>query len=331
MDVLRGIDLLEQSGGPGALLVGALTADSAELTTATRRTRTRVRGLDVPPSPARVDQDLQTTFRTGRHDALLYVVPRLTASLRRRAQEDHRLVVAAVDQGIVIHDGAEWQQDRPDTPPRAPRGRKPWGRLALLRVLLRTAAPRTQAQLAAEVGTSQQAVALALHALRPLGVERSRGGWAATDPGVLWDSFLNDYPGPGGIRRRWEGVSSLDVQADRALDVARSAGVTALASGDTAADRQAPLRRPVTATVYATTDLDLSARFAPAAPGSDTLSVVVPADPTVFATARAWAGVDVRCTDPLITAWELSRSRGADRDEAAEFLRETTIGHRRIA
>ncbi|WP_344445023.1 hypothetical protein [Herbiconiux moechotypicola] len=283
----------------------------------------------TPPGPARVTHDLGRMSATSDNDIrLLYVVPHLTASLRATALRDHRIAVAAIDDGAVVLDGTEWHRERPAPPAAAPRGRKPWGRLALLRALIRTSEPRSQATLAAEIGVAQQAVALALPALASLGVERRDAGWAASDPGALWDKFMAEYPGPGGHSRRWSGAAPLDVQVERAEALARAKGTMTLLSGDLAADRQAPMRRPVTATLFATSDVDLSSRSTLVEDGDETLTMIVPADPTVFATARAWVGPATVLTDPVITAWEVTHSRGADRDDAVAQLKSTVLAER---
>lgn len=167
-----------------------------------------------------------------------------------------------------------------------------------------------------------------MRTVAPLGVARAARGWTAGDPGLLWDSFLNEFPGPGGLRRRWVAAADVAVQVSRARPAGRRAGVETLVSGDLAADEQAPLRRPLTAVLYSLTDLDLSARSVPVIGDDDwTVSVVVPEDPTVFATARAWRTGAERAslTDPVMTAWEVSRSRGAERDEAVAELKRRVL------
>ncbi|MEK6311470.1 MAG: hypothetical protein V4737_02930 [Curtobacterium sp.] len=325
MDVLRGFDLLG-SLGAGRTTIRATSATEARVEHDGLGHDARVRAVDTAPGPARVARELAALDHSSRHDAVLYVVPHVTSSLRWTALHDRRLIVTGVDDGVVIihtHELRAPSSTRGMSP--RPRGRRPWGRFALLRAFVRTAEPRTQARLARETGMTQQAVALALTGLRPLGVGRSGDGWTAVDPAVLWDAFLDEYPGPDGVRRRWAGAAPVVEQAERALTVARATSTEALLSGDVAADEQAPFRRPSVGVVYARTELDLHARSAVADAGSETLSVVVPADPTVFASAAAWSGSAPRSTDPLLTAWEVAHGRGADRTDAVANLRSVTL------
>ncbi|MFJ2977422.1 hypothetical protein ACIPEP_01065 [Curtobacterium sp. NPDC087082] len=333
MDVVRGLELLEllETVVPDLdLSVRATSSRTATLTSRQGLRHVLIRALDTPPTPARVMRELGTLGRGAMAaEALLYVVPRSTASLRAIALADPRVIVAAVDQGAVLIDGTEWSRTPVPAPVRGSRGRTPWGRFALMRALVRTGAPRTQSELASETGVTQQAIALALPALHSLGVERTAGGWVGRDASALWDEFLSAYPGPSGVRRRWTSVAALDLQRQRAVEAARSESRPVLVSGDSAADTLAPVRRPVVAVLYSEADLDLAARFTTAPLGDETLAVVVPADPTVFATARAWDPHGApTLTDPLVTAWEVANSRGPDRDDAVLALRRVTLDGR---
>ncbi|MGD8165927.1 hypothetical protein ACEXOS_001755 [Herbiconiux sp. P16] len=328
MDLSRGVTLIEQLGDGAGFDIDLRSADLALIDSAGTKHAYEIKVRSTPPNPARVEHDLDRMKLTRDDLHVLYVVPHLTASLRATALRNRRVAVAAIDDDTVILDGTEWQRERPTPPTAAPRGRRPWGRLALLRVLIRSDEPRSQTALAEEAGIAQQAVALALPKLAPLGVERRASGWAAVDPGALWDRFMTEYPGPGGLRRRWTGAASLDVQVERATELARAAGTMTLLSGDLAADRQAPMRRPVTAILFASADIDLSSRSTLVDDGDETLTVIVPADQTVFATARAWEGQDAVLTDPVLTAWEVAHSRGADRDDAVAHAKWAVLAER---
>lgn len=324
-----GLALLHGVGDDAGFSVEATTAGLAEVRSKGLTRTARIRAAAVPPNPARVGRELN---EVGGTEALLYVVPRLTASLRRIALADPRLIIAAVDERRVVLDRTEWNESEIQVPAPAPRGRKPWGRLAVVRALLRTAEPRSQAELAAEAGITQQAVAAAMKALSPIGVRRRDRGWSADDADLLWNTFLRDYPGPGGLRRRWVAAADLPSQVSRALEAGRRSGTEVLLSGDPAADEQAPFRRPLTAAVYSVSDLDLSDRAVTVTGDDDsTLSVVVPEDPTIFATARAWRASGAEhpaLTDPVMTAWEVVRSRGAERDEAVAELKRRVLRER---
>ncbi|PZF61797.1 hypothetical protein DEI81_10380 [Curtobacterium sp. MCBD17_013] len=282
--------------------------------------------LDSPPAPSRVEAALGALDPADRTARLLYVLRRASPSLVRRAVEDHRVAVVSVDEGHLVVDGDHWRRDRAAPPERArPRGRTPWGRFALGRVLLRTVHPRTQAALAAEAGITQQAVAKALPALEEFGVSRSLGGWMCADPPALWDHCVDDYPGPGGLRQGWMSAAALDEQVARARAVA---GRDVLVSGDLAADALVPWRRPVRAAVWSPVGIDLSARSVVANRLEATLLLTVPEDPTVVATARSWAEASPSTTDPVITAWEIMQTPGPDAHEAAQVLRDAVLSGR---
>jgi len=334
MDLSDGVALVEQLGDGADFHIDLRSADHARIDSVGVQHDYEIKVRSTPPAPSVVTRDRER-LRDATRDAprdlrILYVVPHLTTSLRATAISDPRIAVAATDDSTVILDGTEWQRERPASPTRAPRGRKPWGRFALMRALIRSDEPRTQVALASEAGVAQQAVALSLRTLAPLGVERDASGWRASAADALWDRFMSEYPGPGGLRRHWTGAAPLDVQLDRAIEVARASDTATLVSGDLAADQQAPMRRPVAATLFASADLDLSSRSTLAGGSNASLTVVVPADRTVFATARAWAGRDARLTDPVLTAWEVAHSRGADRDDAVAHLKQTVL-HERTA
>lgn len=271
----------------------------------------------APPSPASVRAD-------DRHEGLrLYAVPRLTDGLWRLATEDERIAIAAVHDGIFVFGGKEFRfpTNVPTLSSETVTRRVPWGRYALLRVLARTREPRTQAQLAAEAGVTQAAVSQSLRQLGGL-VARTSAGWRARDVRASSGVFLAKYPGPRGITTHWYSLDPVVSQADR---VARRVGdAPVLISGDAAADLIAPWRKPTRAIVYGRTGLDLAANgFAESDAERATLEYTVPADPTLWPTATAFAsGADLRTVDPLICVHDVRRSGGPDADDAVEHLLE---------
>ncbi len=304
------LDLITSAGLP----VEVTAFDS--VTIAERNARLYVR--QTPPSPASVRAE-------DRHEGLrLYVVPRLTDGLRRLAAEDERIAIAAVRDGVFMLDGREYRvpSDVPEPlwPPTT--RRIPWGRYALLRVLARTRSPRTQTQLAAEAGVTQAAVSQSLRQLGDFATRNSEG-WYARDVRAPSESFLAQYPGPRGITSSWYSLDPVVAQAD---NVARAGGdARLLISGDAGADLIAPWRKPTRAIVYGRTGLDLAANgFAESGPERATLEYTVPADPTIWATATAFAsGTSPRTVDPLICAHDVRRIGGPDADDAVEHLLES--------
>jgi hypothetical protein len=288
---------------------------------------------DAPPTPSQVQRELDIVQRHGESTGLLFVVDHASVSLAARALANPLVAVVEMGKRRAIVGGRECLYKTAEPPRRVKKrgGRVAWGRMAVGRVLLRTAAPRTQVDLAAEAGVSQQVVQQSLHALAPNGVGGGgRGSWRAADPSGLWDHLIAEYPGHRGLRRAWTAVASPREQIERAQALAGN--TETLLSGDSAADELAPWRRSRRAVLYAPHDLDLSARFAPTDSGTDpTLEVVVSDDPTVFATAAAWADGPTRLTDPIITAWEVAYSAGPDARDAVARLKERTLSQRGAA
>lgn len=304
------------------------TRGGVDVTTGERVWRLRPLVLDAPPTPSRVQRDLDAVKRKGDCAGVLYVVDHASASLAARALADPLVAVVATGERRAIVGGGQRLYEAAATPASPTRrgGRVAWGRMAVGRALLRTAEPRGQATLAKEAGVTQQVVQQSLRALAPHGVGGGRGSWTVTDPSGLWDRLVAEYPGMRGLRRPWTAVASPREQVERAQAVAGD--TETLLSGDVAADESAPWRRSRLAVLYAPSDLDLSARFAPTGPGAiPTLEVVVSDDPTVFATAAAWADGPPRLTDPIITAWEVARSAGPDARDAISRLKERALFH----
>lgn len=288
--------------------------------------------MGAPPTPSRVARDLKSIEPPSAWNGVLYIVDHLSPSLTTRALSDPLVAVIAVRERKAIVGGEEKRNTGSGIPvsPARTGGRVPWGRMAVGRVLLRTAKPRTQTVLANEAGVTQQVVHQSLRSLSRFGVDDDHRPATVTHPERLWDYLVNDYPGGRGLRRPWTAVAELREQVERAQRVAGD--TETLLSGDSAADEIAPWRRSRLAVLYAASDLDLSARFAPADPGvAPTLEVVVPDDPTIFATAAAWADGPSRLTDPIITAWEVSRSPGPDARDAVERLRERVLSRWGVA
>jgi len=84
------------------------------------------------------------------------------------------------------------------------------------------------------------------------------------------------------------------------------------------------------AVVYARTGLDLArVGFSETTPENATLEYVVPADPTIWSTARAWtSAVSGWTADPVLAAWDVQRTGGpdaADAADAVERIRRTVL------
>lgn len=303
-----GIDLMIAAGIPVEVKT------FSEVQVAERNARILVR--QTSPSPSSISAELETDSIT------LYVVPRLTDSLRTLALRDSRIAVAAIKEGIVIVQGEELQamNKHPAQPVPLGSGRRvAWGRYGLLRALARTRAPRTQVQLAKEAGITQAGVSQVLKQLDRL-VTKSADGWAAHDVRDLVDMFLLEYPGARGIKRHWFSLEAADRQAQRALDA--GADADPILSGDVGADRIAPWRALGKVVLYGRTGVGLArAGFAEADAERASLEYIVPADQTIWATAIAYTeGRRPWTADPLMCAHDILRTGGPDAHEAVDRL-----------
>jgi len=258
---------------------------------------------------------------------ILLVVPHASKALTELAVGEPRLSVVSLDTSLIIWRGLKLEHGAPQTSkPSMQRQsrRSPWGRWALMRSLALADGPRTQTTLACETGVSQPAVSQALEHLDHR-VERASDGWRARNRSLMWDEFLDDYAGPGGVTSYWYGLEPIVGQANKALASAREDDVAALLSGDNAADRLAPWRIPVTGVVYSAATLNLRPQaLAESEPTKRTMEVTVPADRTLWVTAATWSSQET--VDPLIATWDLLRSGGPDAQESAERLKAHVLG-----
>lgn len=310
-----GLDLLRAAG----LAVEITSFADAEIAGRHARLRTR----KAPPSPSTVAAEREDRV------VVVYVVPRLTESLQRMAADDAMLAVVATEYGIVWWDKKRYELGRTERNEALSRGKAPWARFGLLRALLRTRRPRTQAELAAEVGVTQAAMSQNLKRMREQ-VHKSVEGWALLDPNETAEHFMTEYPGPGGITQYWFGIDPVMQQA-RSIQNAHAdthGAMSVLLSGDAGADLMAPWRAPRRATVYARSGLQLARLgFAESSRDSATLAVTVPADKTIWALATAFApdGGLPATVDPLLCAHDVKQLGGSDADQAAERLVRHTI------
>jgi hypothetical protein len=234
--------------------------------------------------------------------------------------------------------------DLPVAAPHLRRGRRPWGRAALVRRLLQHPTA-TQGQLAAWARVTQPRASQVLSDLIRQGlVERRREGANVAFTVLDWDALLRHwldmYPGPGGLSTYWYGLKDLPEQAARAAarladaasaDLVTSVQPFVVLSGDLAADRLAPWRRPDRVVLYARAGADLTdADLTPADEAEASVEVVVPRDPAVWPDGEeATVTTDgVPLADPLQILWDVRRGRGADVDQAA--LRLTDALRRRF-
>jgi hypothetical protein len=265
------------------------------------------------PTPSDIRDDLEQLHPDER---VLYVVDRLTPSLRAAAMRDPRLVFLELSTGDAWMDARPPHADRPERRSAPKRGRRPFGQLAVARALLLGGPFRRQQDLAELLDLTQSAVSQSLARLGG-GVVRTAAGIEAGDRAMLLRLADADYPGAGGITTHWWHDGDLETQARM---VQAEGGV--VVSGDLAARRISAWRKPERVTTYVSSGLDAARLgFALADATDHTLSITVPADRTLFATARAF-GVGPGLADPIITAHDMERTGSTgDQQEAAERIR----------
>lgn len=222
-----------------------------------------------------------------------FVLPYATVATRQEIASTPNAALISYEAGAFIPDyqaAAPVHSDRP-------RGRVPWGKYALMRALLRRAAPRHQHDLADEIEVTQGAVSSMLVKLGSQVLQTS-DGWSLHDTESTWHAFLAEYPGPGGSTTYWHA----DLSFERQVELLQPHTTV---SGDAAADRLEAGEVPGRIVAYAAAPFNLEGLgFSWAAPEHATVELVFPDDRTVFATARAW-GKNV--ADPALAAWDSQR------------------------
>ena len=295
-----------------------------------RWSRRQVLLLRHSPSPAELERAVASATKSH-YDGVYFVVGTAGSTLTDAAERDPRVAYAAVDQGVVSFLGTIYRaSDRdPDTVARP--ARVSWTRLAVLRLFaLRAQEPLTQSAIANLIGVSHVAVGKQLPALDGV-IERAPSGWLTSDRTACWDRFMADYPGPLGLASYFGAIGEPAEQLARVEQVVRVQSEEQLiVSGDFAADFYAPWRRPARIVGYVSTQPPLEQHgFAVVRATDATVELRTPRDPTIQAMSRSWVpssgGERRRYSDPLIAAWDLSRSPGGDAGSALEQLRDRVM------
>ncbi len=292
--------------------------------------RRQVLLLRHSPSPTELDRALASAAKS-QYDGVYFVVGVAGSTLTDAAERDLRVAYAAVDQGIVSFLGTIYRVADRETATFARPARVSWTRLAVLRLFaLRPQEPLTQSAIASRIGVSHVAVGKQLRVFDGL-IERASGGWVTRDRAGCWDRFMADYPGPLGLASYFAATGERAEQLGRVEQVVRAQIEEQLiVSGDFAADFYAPWRRPARIVGYVSTQPPLDQHgFAVVRAADATVELRIPRDPTVQAMARAWvpgSGREARrYSDPLIAAWDLSRSPGGDVESAVAELRDRVM------
>jgi hypothetical protein len=195
------------------------------------------------------------------------------------------------------------------------------GTFAVIRRLLVGPPPASQADLALTTGVTQPRVSQILQALVRQGlVTRYEGMWRITDWDYVLQSWLAQYPGPGGTTTCWTGLDDVWSQAVAALSVLPGEAVV---SGDLGADLLAPWRQPRRATVYvpALCDLKQTGLVQVGGTADTAVAVCVPDDRSVWpaeAITRSFRGHRIRVADPIQVLWDMQAAADDDSIQAAE-------------
>ena len=153
-------------------------------------------------------------------------------------------------------------------------------------------------------------------------VHRTSIGWESRQVGGLVDFSIACYPGVGGIRARWRSALPIQHQAEVLI------GAGCLMSGRWATERDASRFRPdhvpppFRLVAYAPGEIDMPGLgFEPEDHDYAGTELIIPADPTIFPTAKA-AGYSNH-TDDFITANTLLRAdtRNDDDNKALHDIR----------
>lgn len=295
----------------------------------------KVKVFGRPPTPSIVEG----LRRGNREDRFLLVTPHATSYLRGLAAEGVVDLIAVEEGRVVIgsvdHTAAASTEARSgDRGLR--RGRRPWTRWAVERLLLLAEQPLTQVELAAVLEVTQQSVSHVLRGHRF--ASRIDRGWVIGQRAEALDGLLAEYPGPGGVSTYWYGLDPAVRQAEAAATWCVERGAGCVLTGDVAADVYAPWRLPAVAGLYSSELLDFTAAgFTPATDAEYTLVVTVPTDRTLWRTAAAAAQPTVRVdpaavdavppvrVDPIIVLHDVLASPGPDAAEAGEHLRRAIL------
>lgn len=267
---------------------------------------------------------------SGAHDMRPLVAGEtITASMLERARRGELDVLTERPLRLIVR-GRMYSDDTvaelpyaPGRTPRRHRGRPPWIRWATMRCLLLAQAPLRQSEIAAALGSSQQAVSIAVQQLTGL-MKDTGSGVVASNKTVLLQQWTADYTGPGGQAFGWYSLDPVVEQTERAAEVATLYEVDPLIGGDVAADRLAPWKLPAAGRVYVKSPVDLAGDgFVPAPLDEATLVTCIPRDPTIW----NLLGVGSRLTgdrpplaDAVIVYWDVLHGGDVDSVEAASKL-----------
>lgn len=212
------------------------------------------------------------------------------------------------------------------------------GSVAIIRQLIRSPkdALWSSTKLAASAGITQPRASQVLAKLKSLGlVEQTRRGWRAHNRSQLLDTFISDYPGPGGSEVGFYSLDEPLQEARRLHDIiSKHDPVNVAISADVGPDLVASWRRPTLLIVYVSQAIDMDELHIVRSADSSDANVLVriPRDLSVFRSTplKVRIGGDaLQLADETQMLWDLHDLGGDDRLEAAEHLRKRIFGGNR--
>ena len=247
---------------------------------------------------------------------IFVVCESVSSEARLALLADGDIDLSVGDTGELVLSGKTYRAPEPQRPQRAVSERR-WRRNAAIRICVLTREHLRQVDIAAAVAVSQQAVSK-MSANDPLpGTPMTPA--ARREHLVEFASIPAD---DGLVETYWYGMDPVTEQVRSAFRLGAELTVQILAGGEVAADALQPWRVPTQGLVYAEELIDLSDFGLVEATSEDaTLTVRVPADPTVWTTARWWQRVGaaqssgIATVDPVVVLQDLSA--GAELNDGA--------------
>lgn len=222
------------------------------------------------------------------------------------AHTDVDLIIGST--GELVLSGKTYRAPAAARPHRAA-GERRWRRRAAERVSVLTRDHLRQSDIAAAIAVSQQAVS------KMTEKDSLPETPMAEAPRRELLIKLSSVPADSGlVETYWYGMDPVVAQVRSAIRLGAELTVRILAAGEVAADVLQPWRVPTRGLVYAEELVDLSDfDLVEATAEEATLTVRVPADPTVWTTATWWQQVseqqsDITTVDPVVALQDLNAS-----------------------
>lgn len=250
---------------------------------------------------------------------ILVVCEAISNEARTALLADPAIDLSVASTGELVLSGRTYRAPTAARPHRATHIRQ-WRRRAAERVCVLTRNHLRQIDIASAVAISQQAVSK-MTEKDPLPdtpmTETTRRALLAKLTSVPADDGL--------VETYWYGLDPITEQVRNTLRLGADLAVRTLAGGEVAADILQPWRVPTRGLVYAEELIDLSDfNLVEATTQEATLTLRVPADPTVWTTAHWWHGIshaqpEIPTVDPVVALQDLNAGNDLG-DDAPQHL-----------